>query len=213
MDKNTQLWNEYQSLRNESSQADSLNYQTISIIVGASGVVLTAAINQSDLFLRALIFMSVHIFTIPGYRLLRGNRIRIWRISTYMRVFLEPHLDFIKWETRLDVSRKYRLSNQSQSSNQRRSSLSSLVGNNEWFIVTLINTTAGIAAISSLIILSKNNASNYWSSFFFVLFYLVVYLIHTCNTVREWKELERLGKVEKTFLSNWEQVRDEEENR
>jgi hypothetical protein len=57
MDKEVQVWNEYQSLRSEVTHADSLNYQTISIVVGAAGVILTAGLNQSDPVPRSLIFL------------------------------------------------------------------------------------------------------------------------------------------------------------
>jgi len=125
MDKQTQLWNEYQSLRTEMTQADTLNYQTMGGVIAVSGAILTAGFNQVDPSLRLFIFLCIYSITIPGYRLLQGNRRRIWRISTYIRTFLEPNFEFIKWESRLDLSRELKkIKNEKQSS-------SSLVDENE----------------------------------------------------------------------------------
>jgi len=203
MDKEAQVWNEYQSLRSEVTHADSLNYQTISIVVGAAGVILTAGLNQSDPIPRSLIFLCVYIVTIPGYRLLQGNRRRIWRISTYIRTFLEPNLEFVKWETRLDSSRK------KPTSENVRQGLSSLIGMNEWFIVTMINLIAGAATTFSLMGLSEDNPISRWRIIFIAGVILInVWLIFI--TARQEKDLRRLGKVEQGFLNSWSELRDKE---
>jgi len=203
MDKEAQVWNEYQSLRSEVTHADSLNYQTISIVVGAAGVILTAGLNQSDPIPRSLIFLCVYIVTIPGYRLLQGNRRRIWRISTYIRTFLEPNLEFVKWETRLDSSRK------KPTSENVRQGLSSLIGMNEWFIVTMINLIAGAATTFSLMGLSSDNPISRWRIIFIAGVILInVWLIFI--TARQEKDLRRLGKVEQGFLNSWSELRDKE---
>ena len=205
MDKEVQIWNEYQSLRSEITHADSLNYQTISIIVGAAGVILTAGLNQSDPVLRSLIFMCIYVVTIPGYRLLQGNRRRIWRISTYIRTFLEPNLEFIKWETRLDESRK------KPTGENVRQALSSLIGINEWFIITMIYLIAGAATIFSLVSLVGDNPFSQWriiSIASVVIFNIWLVIV----TARKERDLRRLGKVEQDFLNFWSELREREQN-
>ena len=85
MDKDTQLWNEYESLRDEIRSADSLNYQITGIVVAAVATLLTTGFTQADATIRLFVFLCAYIVTIPGYRLLQGNRRRTWRISTYLR--------------------------------------------------------------------------------------------------------------------------------
>lgn len=96
MDKQTQIWNEHQHLQDEIRAADSLNYQILGIVVGAVAAILTAGFSKVDSGLRFFIFLCVYVVTIPGYRLLQGNRRRIWRINTYIRTFIEPEFEYIK---------------------------------------------------------------------------------------------------------------------
>jgi hypothetical protein len=49
MESQTQLWNQYQNLREEIRGADSLNYQIMGIVVGAAAALLTTAIREGDL--------------------------------------------------------------------------------------------------------------------------------------------------------------------
>jgi|GEM_PF-2916040 hypothetical protein len=195
MDKQTQLWNEYQSLRSEMTQADTLNYQTMGGLVAVSGSILTTGFNQVDPSLKLFVFLCVYSITIPGYRLLQGNRRRIWRISTYIRTFLEPNFEFIQWETRLEKSRRLKTTSQ-------RQSLSSLVGTNEWFIITLLDTIAGIGSVIALIQL-YSSSQNLWCIAGIVAVVLFNFL-WVCNTLNQETKLRRLGTVEQNFLGSWQ---------
>ncbi len=157
-----QLLTEYEILRDEIRAADTQNYQILAALIGASAVIFVNAFNQDDPAMRFFTFMSLYIITIPGYGILRGNRSRTWRISTYMRVFLEPCLTGINWETRLD----------SQRSKVKKAGcltrilgehpmqlLSSRIGTNEFFVVSSINVVALAAASYSGLRLINSCAS------------------------------------------------------
>lgn len=211
MNKEAQLWNEYLILREEIKTADTLNYQILGIVVGAVAVILVAGFGQANLLIRSLVFLCTYVVTVPGYRLLRGNRSRIWRISTYIRVFLEPEpeLQHINWESRLDDQRSR------AGSETDGLSFSSLVGRNEWFIITLMNTVAALAAIVAL-------SQNAWLSHqkwiasgqaytpvelitsVVLIVGVLVFNWHRYNrSIHQEKELRRLGPVEKSYYNSW----------
>lgn len=92
MDETTQLWNAYSDLRSEIKAADSLNYQILGIMVAAVTALLAAGFKDIHHLNGLLIITCVYAITSPAYALLRGNRRRIWRISTYLRIFVEPKI-------------------------------------------------------------------------------------------------------------------------
>jgi len=207
MDKENQLWNEYQNLRDEIRGADSLNYQIIGIVVGAVAAILTTGVSQEEPVARLLIFLCCYVVTIPGYRLLQGNRRRTWKISTYIRVFLEPNLEFINWETRLDNQRK------KATSESARQAFSSLIGTNEWFIITLLNLMAGGAAIFYAILQLNVSFIGLPLAYLQIGLAITVIALNSwliASTAQQERELRRLGKVEQSFLKSWIQLRDEQ---
>jgi hypothetical protein len=203
MERQTQLWNQYQSLREEIRGADSLNSQIMGIVVGAVAVLLTTAIKEAEPLARLLVFMCIYVVTVPGYRLLRGNRLRIWRISTYLRVFIEPELSFVKWETRLTRQRE-----DPELDPRGRDGFSTLVSASEWAIISLVNTLAALGAILSLlqsldvalhekiggiaVIAAINLSVMFW-------------------TLRQERALRRQGDVENRFFRSWQKLRAKEE--
>jgi len=101
MDEKNELWNQYQTLRDEIKGSDTLNFQIIGVIIAAVVAIIIEGFKQTNLVTKTLTFICVYLVTIPGFQILLGNRRGIWRISTYLRVFIEPKLDHVKWETRL----------------------------------------------------------------------------------------------------------------
>lgn len=198
MEKEIQIWNEYHGLREEIRLADSLNYQIMGIIIGAVALILTTGVGQAKPSASVVAFLCSYVVTYPGYRLLQGNRRRIWRISTYMRTFLEPNLASVKWETRL--SKQSKISTQPQG-------LSTLVGQNEWFIITLLNIVAGFAAMVYILIKLKYDP---WIKVFSSLLVILLNSIVVIKTSRDEKALRRLGKVEDEFIKSWRLVLDGE---
>src|SRR6478736_3333078 len=93
---------EYNSLRAEIQAADSLNYQIKFITIGAVGAILSTASTQpivTALFMCVLAYVVIFL----SYGLLCGNRRRIWRMATYLEVFLEPELGGDGWEIRVQA--------------------------------------------------------------------------------------------------------------
>jgi hypothetical protein len=205
MDEHTQLWNEYESLRNEIKDADSLNYQVLGIMVAAVAVLITTGIKTNGCWLESLlIILCVYVVTIPAYAIMKGNRRRIWRISTYLRVFIEPNL-FAKWETRLDIQR-----DKEKNDKKKQTALSSLVSFNEYRIVILMNWSAALFAIIETMIRESMNHQVYYGIPILVILFN---LIFTIWAYIEEKKLKRLGKVEKNFIKSWESVKHSTSNK
>jgi hypothetical protein len=202
MESQAQLWNQYHSLREEIRGADSLNSQIMGIVVGAVAVLLTTAIKENEPLVRSLVFMCVYVVTVPGYRLLRGNRLRIWRISTYLRVFIEPELDFVKWETRLTSQRE-----DPDLDPRERDGFSTLVSASEWAIISLVNTLAALGAILSLLYKPDATLNEKIGG---VAVVVTINLSVMFWTLRQERALRRQGDVEKRFLRSWQKLRTKE---
>lgn len=101
-DKKDELFNEYKMLREEIMEADKLKYQMFGFVMTAvAAIIATGFSSPADPHLRATVFLVSYVFTIPAYQNSWINRRRVWRITTYMRVFLEPKFVHTNWETRL----------------------------------------------------------------------------------------------------------------
>lgn len=200
MEKENQIWDEYHSLREEIRVADSLNCQIMGIIIGAVALILTTGVAQAKPSARVIAFLCTYVVTYPGYRLLQGNRRRVWRISTYMRTFLEPNLGFVKWETRLNKQRE--ISTQPR----REHDFSTLISQNEWFIITLLNIVAGAAAIIYIPKLEYGLMEKILPSLAIVGLNLYLWI----ETSRQEKKLRRLGDIEKEFIKSWEFIKSRE---
>ena len=101
-DEKQLLWNHYQQLSDEIKSADTLNYQIIGVVVAASVALLNAAFGRSSLEDRCWILFSVYAVTIPGRFLLQVARTRIWRVASYLEIFVEPRLNVVRWQQRLN---------------------------------------------------------------------------------------------------------------
>jgi hypothetical protein len=211
MDKETQLWNEYQNLRCEILQANNLNYQILAGVIAVTGAILVAGFNNYNSPQQFFIFLCIYAVTFPVYRLLCGNHRRIWRISTYICVFLEPEFDFINWETRLDKAR--------QLANLNPNTLSSNLLRNEFLVIFLLNSVAGISAIIALLSSQADQLVQLVS----VLFIIVLNVFLTSYMFLEEKKLRRvgdekqqsgnLGKVRRDFMKSWEKVKKDSGNK
>jgi len=223
MDQDEQLWNQYVGLQEEIRKAGESNSQILGIVATVVSAILAAGISQSDAIAKFFTFLCIYIITFAGYRLLEGNRRRIWRSSTYIQVFLESELKHIKWETRLDKQRELsqKLLNQSQKTSSVQSShtsttflenifgnqadqfFSSLASTNEATIVSSLNWVAGIAAGISFSL--QTNNSNLVKG-------LVVFGLGGWNLFLTWriivqeKKLRRFEKFEQQQLRAWKKL-------
>ncbi len=123
--KETQVWNIYQSLRGEVAYANAFNYKIISILVPAVTIILSLGYKLNNINSQIPIFLSAFFIAYSCSRLMQANRRRIWRITTYMVVFLEPHLTHVNWES--DLQKQRRKAEKKGVTN----AISSLVGSNE----------------------------------------------------------------------------------
>lgn len=128
----------YQSLRAEIAQADNQNYQVLGFAVAATAALVTAGVAQDTPVERSVVFALVFLVTWPCQRLLQGKRRLVWRIASYLRVVVEPHLDGVDWETHLS-----KLPRNGRSARM----LSTQAAYNEWLIITVLNATAGVCLI------------------------------------------------------------------
>jgi hypothetical protein len=199
MDDGTQCWNQYNILRDEIKLADTQNYQILGVAIAASAAILNAGLDQTDSLIRYLVLLTVFVITAPAYQLLRGNRMRIWRISTYMRVFLEPKLPNIRWEMRLS-----RLAHPIPSRDKRglirRIFFTTRIITNEWLIISLLNFIAGVAAI--LVTLIQFQTDWVIKSLAISLVCVVTAFLLIVTSIQE-RELRRGGIVERENLRKW----------
>jgi hypothetical protein len=101
MESNGELLKVYELLTQEIQSAETQTYQLVSIGAGAVAAILAAGFNQRDDILRLFMCLTSYLIILAVIRLLGGNRSRIWRIATYMRVHLESELRGVKWQTHL----------------------------------------------------------------------------------------------------------------
>ena len=102
MTRLTGLLSEHQRLTAELHGIFAQNQQIVSFVVAAAGVIIAAAM-QSSFRPKYPFYWAASLITIGGYRLLCDCMMQIWRIATYMRVYLEPELPGANWETRLNL--------------------------------------------------------------------------------------------------------------
>lgn len=103
VDEKQLLWNQYQQLSDEIKAADALNYQIVGVVVAACVALLNAAFSSNKSSEdRCWIMLTVYAVTIPRRFLLEVARTRIWRVASYLEVFVEPDLQPNKWQTRLN---------------------------------------------------------------------------------------------------------------
>jgi hypothetical protein len=195
MDELSQLHSEYQRLRDEIMQADSRNYQVLGIMVAGAVALLAAALPKGGGGPSPSVLL-VYALTIPGYRMLCVNRRRIWRISTYMRVFLEKKLTFTQWETRLDAQRRHTLG-------ATHNRLSSLAHTTEWLVVVVINLATAVCGGWAIVDLTRGFRC--WSITGLSVLILANFGLVVWMGASELK-LRRLGKIESSYLAAWREL-------
>jgi hypothetical protein len=95
------LCSHYQQLSEEIAAADTRNYQLIGVVIAAVVALLAAAFGKPPED-QCWILMSVYAVTIPGRFLFEAGRARIWRVASYLEIFVEPELQLVKWQERLN---------------------------------------------------------------------------------------------------------------
>lgn len=222
MNKEDYLWNQFVLLEDEIRKAGESNLQILGIVTAAATAILAAGVSQSDPNTQFFTFLCVYIVTWSGYRLIEVGRRRTWRISTYIQVFIESELEYVKWETRLDQQRflaekmsffdpaTRQMSDMDLShehvksvSSAQGQIFSSLVSTNEAIIIISLNWIAWIAASGSFVFLGSHNSL---TEVIVVLVTLIGNIYITLRIKDKEKKLRRFDKVERGQLKSWKKL-------
>lgn len=99
-----QLLKEYEFLRNEIDQQQSLHNTLVTFTITTVVAVISFAATQSN----PIMYLFAYCIIIPMSIRIAYYRKAMAKISAYMIVFLEPKLDGISWETRnLEFSKRF----------------------------------------------------------------------------------------------------------
>lgn len=186
---------EYQTLRAEILQADAENYRVLGL--GFAGVIacLWAGLRVESDLLGATIAFGAGVCTLALRFMLEAGRRRIWRISTYLRVCLEPATPALRWESRL-----------SRLPGRKQSRLSSLAIQREGIIVCVLFMACGVVGMLRIAML----AWPWWV----VLGLQAIFVVHACwlawGAARAAAQLRRGGRVEKECAKSWQRLVDSE---
>ncbi|RYY41278.1 MAG: hypothetical protein EOP59_11635, partial [Sphingomonadales bacterium] len=95
---------EYTMLRAELAEADKSIMQILLLVMGAVSALLAWVYSHDAIGLTLqLILIALGTTVVQfGAEMIAGHRKRIWRIATYLRVFLEGPPGAPRWETNLD---------------------------------------------------------------------------------------------------------------
>lgn len=201
-----QLSSLFFKLKDEIISIDNRNSQLLALSVTASGTIFGFGFHQ-DNPQRPWVFLCVFIVLFPAYTILLGYRRHVWRISTYLRVFVEPYLSGIKWETRLDQQKKLAGSKK----------LSSGITTNEFRLLNSLSIMVFLAIsvnFIQVIYSGKNGISdptpflNYLSS---IILGAILCLVFFFRSRKFAKSLQRNGEVEMSFYASWLKVKNKEE--
>jgi uncharacterized membrane protein len=192
-------------LKDEIIKVDQRNSQILALAVTASGAILTLGFNQIDQQ-RPWIFLCVYIFLIPTYNILKGNRRHIWRISTYQRVFVEPHLSGVKWETRLEKLPKF-------AGESYYKNLSSGSSTNEFRLISGVSFIVLIALLVNLVqvLISPEPDYDLFNPIITFIIGVATFIYFYLTGRRSAKQLQRNGLIENFFYENWRMVRKKED--
>lgn len=125
---------------------------------------------------------------------MQANRRRIWRITTYMVVFLEPHLTHVNWES--DLQKQRRKAEKKGVTN----TISSLVGSNEVIIVQLIYVL--IAFTVFIQILLNFNDHTIYKVIALIVTVVGTFIVSSITHAAQ-RPLRRDGEVERSYLEEW----------
>lgn len=184
----------YDLLTQEIQTAENQTYQIVSVGIGAVAAILAAGFNQSNHVLRFFMFLTAYLIIIPMIRLLKGNRSRIWRIATYMQVFLEPELSDVKWQTHLAL--------------QRESGKSTFIPGSQMLVVQLGTVVVGIATLVNLFLIWHWRLLPFVSGSAFVLGAVLIVVTAALVRYESHTEIEtrRGGAIEQDWLQSWREL-------
>lgn len=193
------LHQHYESLRNEIHIASSENLRLMMWMAGICGAVMYFCITKQ--FYPGLVI--VFVISWVGLRVCNGNRKRIWRIASYLEIFLEPRLEKhgVCWETHL-----HSLTNPGASG----PGYSSGIVRTEFWWFNILNL---LALGAMLFVMDEEYTQtgcdcafiNVW--FFSAILLMITFLLYSIDN--QWR-VTRHGKVHRQMRQAWKQYFGEE---
>lgn len=193
MDEKQLLWDHYVQLSQEITAADTLNYQIIGVVVAAVVALFGAAFGKSSIEDRCWILMTVYAVTVPGRFLLEVARRRIWRVASYLEVFIEPELQPVKWQQRLNAkptSRRLRTN----------------VIQTEFWLISGLDLVAGSVVIATVSDLHDGRGIAFFSG-------AVTLMVHALfRAIFATRRFGREGIVHQKNRDDWQALKEQEIN-
>ena len=206
---NTETWNLYKTLKDEILQYDLRNRNYITLAITAAGAILTLGFKSPNPE-RAIIILCIFAIILPIYRILCGNRKNILRVSTYLRVALEPQLPNVNWETDLYNSSVNDLSKKENSSrivfNEYRLILFLCIIISNALLMNCIQLISKSPVNFQELIMSQLMTYNnicYFFSFASFLFAFGITIWFSIFGQKMSKRLKRTGEIAKHFEKYW----------
>lgn len=193
----------YKELKTEISDFSKINVQLVIATITATGVILSVGFNSNvpvDLY----IFFFTFLFIIPISNMVIGNRKNIWRISTYMRVFIEPNLHQIRWETRLHEQKRL------IKKKDKWDVLLSKFVSSEILVFSLLSIVSCLSIVAMCYNHYSDGTIEDHLALGVTIVSCVILLIILVMNYRGNKSIARGGKIEAMYFESWEAVRDAE---
>ncbi len=147
-DEYLEMLDEYKFLRVELENIWGQTYTTMNFVFTAIGLVGGVAFSQ---FGDPIVLLPcASLLTLGGYKLIRINTTRVWRIVGYMRCALEKNLSGIRWETRLAERRR-------ASKSTSNPELDRDIFDGHVFILNVVNAVIALLMIATVTISLKAN--------------------------------------------------------
>lgn len=190
-DEKQLLWNHYQQLSEEIKAADTLNYQVIGVVVAAAVALLNAAFSKSSFEDRCWILLSIYAVTMPGRFLLEVARTRIWRVASYLEIFIEPELQYVKWQERLNRR------------GMGRHLPTNIIRTEFWLI-------SGLDLVASALVIATTLGVNDGRRFYFLAGAIVLLLYSLFRASVAHRRFARGGKVHRENRDSWQRLKEAE---
>lgn len=222
---------EYTALRAEILQSETKARDVLVAVSAAVGAILafwlgmiggkdTAQPLPPSQFLFAVVTVTLALLAtgLAGI-LVASYRRSTWRIATYMIVFLEPRVEGLGWETRLDADS--RRGGAGRFSPEQAGS-SGGIGSDRWVLIFL-QLICMLAIILFVVVqwvdvnerlaseaLKPAERMHLWIGMGLAALHLAVFLALATATWRSFAALGRRGAVRQTFLDRWRSLHDAE---
>jgi hypothetical protein len=189
----TVLISHYNILHTEINKAGDANHVLLYWMAGlVGGVIAFGLSNPGNIW----IFVVGFIITTFGHSVIVINRRCIWRIASYISVFVEPYLDYIKWEQRLNDSEK----------KGNKADLTSWIIDHEFMYVNVLNLILCISFLINLYYQPQYCCFAVMLPVSILLFSSFFIYSLVMNRL-----LQRNNSIHNKYLNHWKKLKEQEE--